>query len=377
MKIGSYELKLEKRERISGFKATFISLISIICALLLFSLIFLEAGVNPLIGYKEIFSFAFFNPNGLPLTINRSIFILLCTCGFIIPFRAGLWNIGMVGQLYAGALGAFAVLYALGARPTPSIYIAPALGIPLMMLAAGMGGAVIGGIAGYIRGRFKVNEIVATMMINFIGFWIVAYMIKEGGPFMNPVGRSERFDLPYSLRAPQYMGLPFTLVVALLLAFLLHWFFAKTRLGYQIKAYGLNPSAARYAGINPVLIPFLVFILGGFIAGLAGYHYFGAVPGVYKIARNYLEYGDLSFYGIICGLIATGNPLAAIPISLLFGGLTNGGRFAQGKLQTGFGVDYALLGIMMITMVAFQFFYRYKIIRVKHDEEITDVGAIR
>ena len=73
-------------------------------------------------------------------------------------------------------------------------------------------------------------------------------------------------------------------------------------------------------------------------------------------------------------MISQGNPLAAIPYSLLFGGLTNGGRFAQGKLQLGFGIDYALLGVLMITLVAFQFFYRYKIIWVKREKELSHVG---
>ena len=138
--------------------------------------------------------------------------------------------------------------------------------------------------------------------------------------------------------------------------------FAKTKIGYQIKAYGLSPAAARYAGVSSFKIPLVVFIMGGLIAGLAGYHYFAAVPGVYKIARTYGYFGDLAFYGIICGLISQGNPLAAIPVALLFGGLTNGGRFVQGKLQLGFGVDFALLGVLMITLVAFQFFYRYRLV---------------
>jgi len=376
MKIGSYELKLEKREHLTRLKATLISIFSIICALLLFSLIFVNAGISPITGFQEIFSFAFANRHGLPLTINRSIFILLCTSAFIIPFRAGLWNIGMAGQMYAGALGAFAVLYAFGARVDPGMYISPFIGIPLMMLASGIAGGVLGAIAGYIKGRFNVNEIVITMMINFIAFWLVSFMIKEGGPFMNPVGRSESFDLPVSLRAPLVMGVPFTLIVALLISFTLYWVFSKTRIGYQIKAYGLNPAAAKYAGMNPFKITLMVFAAGGAIAGLAAYHMFAAVPGVYKIARNYVDFGDLTFYGIISGLIANGNPLAAIPIVLLFGGLTNGGRFAQGRLEMGFGVDFALLGIMMITMVAFQFFYRYKIVWIKPNKEIPDGRVI-
>ena len=156
---------------------------------------------------------------------------------------------------------------------------------------------------------------------------------------------------------------------------LLYFLFAKTRIGYQIKAHGHSPAAARYAGISSFGIPFLVFALGGAIAGLAGYHYFAAGPGVYKIARNYGYFGDLAFYGIICGLISQGNPLAAIPIALLFGGLSVGGRFVQGKLHMSFGVDYALLGVLMISLVAFQFFYRYKIGWTKIGKESPDVGV--
>jgi ABC-type uncharacterized transport system permease subunit len=362
MKIGSYELKLEKRLTLTGWNAATISVFAIIFALALFSLIFIQARINPLLGYQEIFAYAFANPYGLPLTINRFIFLLLCTCAFIIPIRAGLWNIGMAGQFYVGALGAFAILFAYGAKESKSLDLFSGIVIPLMLIAAALGGAALGAIAGFLKGKYSINEIVVTMMINFITNWLVAHMIKEGGPFMNPGGRGESFELPPSVYAPLFMDIPFTIFIALGVAVLLYFLFAKTKIGYQIKAYGHSPAAARYAGISSFKIPLLVFIMGGAVAGLAGYHYFAAVPGVYKIARNYGYFGDLAFYGIICGLISQGNPLAAIPVALLFGGLTNGGRVVQGKLELGFGVDFALLGVLMITLVAFQFFYRHKLV---------------
>jgi simple sugar transport system permease protein len=198
---------------------------------------------------------------------------------------------------------------------------------------------------------------------------------------MNPGGRGESFELPPRAYAPLILDIPFTVFLALGLAVLLYFLFAKTRLGYQIKAYGHSPPAASYAGISAFRIPLLVFALGGSLAGLAGYHYFAAVPGVYKIARNYGFFGDLAFYGIICGLISLGNPLAAIPVALLFGGLSIGGRFVQGKLSMGFGVDFALLGVLMITLVAFQFFYRYQIVSTRvgpeTGETTVDVGVLR
>jgi ABC-type uncharacterized transport system permease subunit len=377
MRIGSYEFNLEKRLRLAGWQAATISILAIVVALALFSLIFIQARINLLSAYQEIFSYAFANPYGLPLTINRFIFLLLCTCAFIIPLRAGLWNIGMTGQFYAGSLSAFAVLFAFGARGSSTMDLPPGIVIPLMLIASALGGTVIGAIAGFLKGKFNTNEIVVTMMLNFIVFWLVSFMIKEGGLFMNPGGRSESFDVPSSVQAPLIMGTPFTIFLALGIAVLLYFMFAKTKIGYQIRAYGQSPAAAEYAGISTFKIPLLVFIMGGAIAGLAGYHYFAAVPGVYKIARNYVQFGDLAFYGIICGLISQGNPLAAIPVALLFGGLSIGGRFVQGKLNMSFGLDYALLGVLMMTLVAFQFFYRNKIVWVKTGKERSDVGIPR
>jgi simple sugar transport system permease protein len=377
MRLGRTEFKLEKRLSLASWQAAAISILAVIFALVLFSSIFILAGINPLLAYREIFGYAFANRFGLPLTINRFIFLLFCTCAFILPFRAGLWNIGMTGQLYAGALGTFGIVLAFGGQASQSAALTPGLVIPLMLVAAAAGGAAIGAIAGFLKGKLDMNEIVVTMMLNFIVYWLVSFMIKEGGPFMNPGGRGESFELPASAHAALFSDVPFTLLLALGAALLLYWLFAKTRLGYEIRAYGHSPAAARYAGVSSFRIPVLVFVLGGALAGLAGYHYFAAVPGVYKIARNYGYFGDLAFYGIICGLISLGNPLEAIPVTLLFGGLSIGGRYVQGKLGMGFGVDYALLGVLMITLVAFQFFYRYQIVRVPIGERKLDVGVHR
>jgi general nucleoside transport system permease protein len=380
MRLGSYQLRLEKRLTVSGWEAGTISILAVLVALALFSLIFVQAGVSPLLAYREILSYAFANTFGLPPTINRFIFLLLCSFAFIIPFRAGLWNIGMAGQFYAGALAAFGVLYAFGGKVSRSADLPAEIVIPLMLAGAALGGGVLGGIAGFLRGKLKINEIVVTMMLNFIAFWLVAFMIKEGGPFMNPGGRGESFELPASVHAPLFRNVPFTILLALGLAVYLYFLFARTKVGYQIRAHGHSPAAARYAGVNTTRISVLVFALGGALAGLAGYHYFAAVPGVYKIARNYGYFGDLAFYGIICGLISLANPLAAIPVALLFAGLSVGGRFVQGLLDIGFGIDYALLGVLMITLVAFQFLYRYKLLLeriVEVEERFEDVGVYR
>lgn len=315
------------------------------------SVLFWASGADPLAAYRVMFGYGFLNPSGLVASLHRAIYLALCTSAFIVPLRAGLWNVGLPGQVYAGALAAYAVPFALGLHRTLSGQ--PGFAVPLLMaVAAAVAGAFLGGLAGFLRARMQVNEILVTMMLNSALFWIVSDFIKEGGPFMSATAEGESFTLPDPLRPALWAGLPPTALGAVGVALVVDFVFSRTAAGYRVRAFGLNPRAARYAGIDPVRVSLGVFAVGGALASLAGYHYFAAVPGLYKIPTNYGYYGDLSFYGIICGLIARGSAMGALPMALLFAGLSLGGRFAQGALRLPFGVDYAILGLLMTTFVA-------------------------
>ena len=361
MRLGRYDVTLEPRTTRPALYSAFTAVGAILLALILASVLFLSAQTPLLDAYQAIFSYAFFNPLGLLATLNRSIYLLLCTYAFLVPLRAGLWNIGLPGQVYAGGIAAFAIPFVLHVQEAQALSLPPGVLILLMVAVAAAAGAAVGGFAGVLRARFQVSEILVTMMLNSILFWLVAYMIKEGGPFMSPRGEGESFALPTSLHAPLLWGVPFTAVLALGAAVFLDVLFTKTPLGYRIRAFGQNPAAARYGGIIPLALSLLVFLLGGGFAGLAGYHYFAALPGVYKISGNYGYYGDLSFYGIISALIARGSSLGAVPIAVLFAGLSLGARFAQGELRLPFGVDYALLGLLMMTFVASHVLYQFRV----------------
>jgi len=361
VRLGRYELTLEQRPPLPAIYAALVAVLAILLALVLASFLFMSGESSVLSAYRAIFSYAFLNPHGLLATVQRSIYLLFCTFAFLVPVRAGLWNIGLPGQVYAGALGAFAVPLLLGAQEAQALALPPWLLIALMVAAAALAGAAIGGVAGLLRARLEVNEILVTMMLNSILFWVVSYMIKEGGPFMGATAEGESFRLIASLQAPLLRGVPFTAALALGAAVLLDLLFAKTALGYRIRAFGENPTAARYGGISRMTISLLVFLLGGAFAGLAGYHTFAAIPGVYKIPGNYGFYGDLAFYGIISALIARGSALGAVPIAILFAGLSLGARFAQGALRLPFGIDYALLGLLMMTFVASHVLYRFRL----------------
>lgn len=363
MKIGPYEIKPEKRPNITNWDIVKISIVAVLIGLALFNIIFILAGVSPLDAYTKLFKFAF-GEVGLPLTVHRSTFLLLCSLAFVLPFRAGLWNIGATGQFYLGSIGAFGVMYAFGAKASSSELAATTV-ISLAIVGSLLAGGAIAGFAGFLKGKWDINEVLATMMLNFIALWFLRYMIQSGGPFMSAGGMGESFSVPASLRAPLIGGYSYTVFIAIGITMLLYFLLAKTTLGYEIKALGANPVAARYSGISSFKITIIVFILGGVIAGFAGYQYFAATPGVYKIPRNFATYGSMAFYGIVIGLIAHGRSFGAIPLSLFFGGITIGGRYIQGVYKMPFGVDQSLLGVMMITIIAFQFFYQYKLVAVK------------
>jgi len=356
MRIGSYELKLERRLTLTSIDIVKISISSIVTAFAAFSILFLQGGVNPLFAYKEIFSYAFGTEHGLLLTLYKTIFIVLVTLAFILPQKAGLWNIGLPGQLYLGTVGAFGIAYAL--KDYPSWIL-----IPLMLVFAVLCGGAFGAITGFLRGKMNTNEVLVTTMLNMIAFWFVKYLIE--GPWTDPRGESESAPIPLSARAPLIFNVPYTIFLTVGIAVLLHFLFARTKVGYQIRIVGYSEAVARYVGIDFFRTSLLVMFMGGAIAGIAGYHYFTAIPGVYRIPKSFFVVGDISFYGIVCGLIALQNPLAVIPTALFLTGMMVGGTTIQRRVGLSYGADLAFVGVIMLVIVAFQFFYQYRIVRGK------------
>lgn len=361
MRLAGLSVSVQRAEATSPARVAVGALGAVLLALALASILFWTAGAGPWTAYRIALGYAFANPSGLGATLQRAVYLLLCTLAFLVPLRGGLWNIGLPGQVYAGALAAFAVALRAGAREAGGVAFTSLI-LTLMPAAAALAGAVLGGLVGFLRAKLSVNEILVTMMLNSVMFWLTSDFIKEGGALMSATAEGESFTLPEGLRPPLALGLPPSALLALGAAAAVDWVFLRAASGYRVRAFGLNPQAARYAGIDPVRVTLWVFLLGGAFAGLAGYHYFAAVPGLYKIPTNYGYYGDLAFYGIICALIARGSGVAAIPMALLFAGLSVGGRFAQGALRLPFGVDYALLGLLMITFVLSHLVDRYRVV---------------
>lgn len=355
------KLKLERILVLTGREAVKISIASVIIAFIVFSLFLFVEGANPIDAYKHIFSFAFDPKLGLRTTLHRSTFLLLATLAFIIPLRAGLWNIGTQGQLYLGTVGSFAIAYAWGDFPSGAL-------IPLMLIMAGLFGAGYGALAGFLKSRWGVNEIVLTIMLNNIGFWLI-YGLVVGGPWMG-IAESQSRPLPVSARAPMIGGVPFTVPLIFAISVVVYVLFTKSRIGYQIKCLGSSPSAATHAGIDPIKVSVLAMAMGGALAGLSAYHMWAGDPSFYLIPRPdaVRVIGEIMFWGILVGLVCLLNPLAAIPASIFIGSLREGAPVLVRRLKLTFGLDYVFIGVLFLTFVTFQFFQRYKIVRAKGEK---------
>ena len=253
---GSFRIKLEPRlAEPPRWYPVAVSLLAILIALILGGIVIAFAGGDPLRSYAHIARASFGNLGVLSDTLVKATPILMTALACSIAFRMKLWNIGAEGQFIMGAFGASAVVLApLLPAETPSWIF-----IPVMIVAGMLMGALWGFIPGYLKAKFNVNEIISTLMLNYISiswvnFWIYGVW-SEGGFQMSP-----RFPdaawlprlLDYAETIPVFRGLTTHagLILGIVAAFVLWLLIFRSRWGYEIRLIGDNPNAAKYAGIN-------------------------------------------------------------------------------------------------------------------------------
>ena len=342
---------LEKRASSSPVCNIVIPLISIVLALVVGAVFLSAAGHNPLIAYLEMFNGGFGSLYGLSETVVKAIPLILCALGISLAFRMQLWNIGAEGQLYMGAFGATWV--ALTYPDAPAIIV-----IPAIFLA----GIICGGIWGLLpaipRAYLGVNEIITTLMLNYVAILWVDYLVY--GPWKDPAGLNFPLTAEFSAAAalPTMFGtrIHAGLIVAFLLAVLIHFGIKYSRFGYEIRVIGESPAAARYAGMSISKNILLVMLTSGAVCGLAG-----AVEVSGLMHR--LQPGFSPGYGytaIIVAWLAKLHPAAIIFVAVLFGGLQAGGFSLQSS-----GIPAAMVamlqGLILFFVLGGEIFTRYQL----------------
>ena len=327
---------------------------AVVLALLIGAVLLWLLGENPLEAYWVMFSGAFGSVNGLASTVVTATPLLLVGLGICISFRGGVINIGAEGQLIVGALAATATALALSAWPGWAL-------LPVTLLAGALAGGAWGGIAGVLKARLNVNEILSTVMLNAIAFQLMNFLLS--GPMLDPAQIAAGTNIPQSDALPQQVWLtrliPRSLlhsgaILAVVLAVLVYLLLWRTTLGYRIRAVGLNPSAARYAGMNVPYYLTLSLILSGAFAGLAGAV---EVTGVHHRIMEGIS-GGYGFSGIVAALFGKLHPLGTIPASFLFGGLLVGADKMQRVVQVPSSLIGVIDGLVVMFVVASDIFVR-------------------
>jgi general nucleoside transport system permease protein len=311
-------------------------------------------GVNPLTAYQAMFQGAFGNWSGFTQTLVKATPLLLVGLGVTIAFRGGVINIGGEGQILVGGLAATALAVSF---PTWPGWIL----LPACILGSILAGAIWGGIPGTLKARLGVNEILSTVMMNAIALQLANFLLR--GALIDPEEIERGTRIAQSAEFPRQVWLtrlaPPTLlhsglIIAVVLAILVYIFLWRTTTGYRIRAVGLNPIAARYAGIKVPVYQALALILGGAFAGLAG----GIeVLGVQHRMVEGMS-GGYGFSGIVAALFGKLHPLGAIPASVLFGSLIVGGDRMQRAMQVPSALIMVLLGLVVLFVVSSEIWAR-------------------
>lgn len=324
---------------------------AVLGALLIGAVMLAVLGANPLEGYAALFEGAFGSTNSIADTAVKATPLLLVGIGICIAFRGGVINIGGEGQMILGGLGATALGLALPTAPGWLI-------IPLALTIGFALGALWGGIAGYLKARFNVNEILTTIMMNAIAVQLMNLLLR--GPMIDKIQKgaaripqtarlSDAFDLPRLIPTRLHLGT----LLAIILAFVVYFFLWRTTIGYRIRAVGLNMYASRYSGINVQRNIVLSLLLSGAFAGLAG-----AVQ-VYGVNHFMITDGSAAgftgsagFNGIVAALFGQLHPIGTIPASFFFGALLVGANKLQRVTQVPAALLTALNGLVVVFVVS-------------------------
>ncbi len=307
-----------------------VSLISLLIGFLIGGIILAAVGVNPALAYAAMFRWAFRLPGAI---FERATPILLTALSFAVAARASIFNIGAEGQMYLGALASLAVAVKTGSALLGS----------LAGLAAGMGYAAI---AGFLKSYRGVNEVIATIMLNWIAFFFLDYTISRY--LADPSRPWRSVNVPVGARIPYVGSFPVAFVVAVLVALGMYFLLWRTSIGYDIRAVGLKPKAATYGGADVKKITLLSMSLAGLAGGLAGSMIVQGQSYYIDIPLSVMF--GMGFDGIGVSLIGRNHPLAIVLSSLFFGILMVGSHGMQLAVGVPREMVTAVIGVIIIAL---------------------------
>ena len=303
-------------------------MVAILIAFAIGGIVIIALGTNPLAFFSRMFSLNFGSMRGVSQMLYRATPYFFTAMALSFAFKAGLFNIGAEGQMFIGGLALAWVGFTFTWLPFPILFV-------LCLVAGFLGGALWGAIPGYLKVKRGAHEVITTIMLNFIAIALVQYLVQDH--FMNP-----DWGIPHTPSVAEGAYAPsldkilpwfpsgtranIMFLVAIILAGLTIVLLNRTKLGYEIKATGLNPNSAEYAGIDISSRTVMTMAISGGFAGMATANFILG-PGNHYFLKS--DYGGIGFSGIAVGLLGRNNPIGIILAAVLFGFLENGALGVQ------------------------------------------------
>lgn len=362
-----YRLRIQKRtEEVPRWLPMATSIGAIILAFLISGLILTIIGGDPIRTFRYFFNAAFGSWGALSDVVVKATPLLLIGLGCGLAFRMRLWNIGAEGQFFVGAFLASAVVMV----PLVDLDTTPRWAIVSLMAALGMlGGSLYAFIAGFLKAKLNINEIIITLMLNYIAvlwnnYWIFGKWSEAGFQMTKTFPKVAWLPrlADYAKQVPAFSGMTLHvgILFGLIAAVIVYLIIYRSKWGYKITLIGDNRRAARYAGINITANTILVFMVSGALAGLAGMTEVSGV--VHRLQeRISTSYG---FSGVIVAWLAKLHPFAVIVVSILFGALLVASREIQPS-----GLSFLIQGITLFLVISSDVLLKYEIKWVRPAEE--------
>lgn len=318
---------------------------AVLAALAAGAMLILISGHNPLVAYLELFRGAFIGRANLANTLQATTPLLYTGLSFMIAFRAGIFNSGGDGQLMVGALAATVAGVLIRGWPAH-------LHVPLAMGAGILAGAVWALVPALVRLRYGANEIISTMMMNFVALYLTDYLVQNHFKGSGVIGTTAA--TPRILASAQLASImpPYLVTAALpagiLLAILLHAILRRTVYGYEINITGTNSTVAEYAGISVFRVMLTAMLVSGGVAGLGGAT---LIMGVQKrFVTPFVS--TLGLNGIIACLLGRNRPLGVVVGAFFLGALQSGGLFLQYRTFVSERIILVLSGLIILFVTA-------------------------
>ncbi|MBS6956241.1 MAG: ABC transporter permease [Enterocloster asparagiformis] len=318
------------------------AVLTIAIALAIGAVLVSVSGNDPVEAYQTLFRGAFGSKQRISEVFVKMVPLCMMAFGTSVAFRAQLWNIGGNGQFILGAVAAI----------IPGLYLnlPPVILLPLSLICGMIGGALWAGVAAVLKIRFSANEVITTLMLNYIATYFLAFLVH--GPMKDPVGG----DFPQSPNIAEALRLPLFserlrihggifVGILLVIAMLFFW---KTVLGYRIDLAGQGEKVATYSGMSVKRTVLITMMISGALTGLAGWNEIYGVQ--YRLLEGVASgYGDIA---VVIALLGSLNPVGIVIAGFFFSALMVGGATMQRMTDVPYSIVDIIQGLVIVFIIA-------------------------